>query len=110
MFNAYSVIQDLKHGQVMGCFGYVGLLTVSFIIYFLKWHDQQYTCILQKVIKFLLYLDVDKSGIIFLKSGDKVEVNLTVKAFRQLQDNAMYGGWEEGMEQVSVWATWTRWL
>lgn len=44
-------------------------------------------------------VDVDKPGIIFLKSGDKVQVNLTVKAFRQLQDNAMYGGWEEGMEQ-----------
>lgn len=57
------------------------------------------------MIKFLLYLDVDKSGIIFLKPGDKVQVNLTVKAFRQLQDNAIYGGWEEGMEQVSVWAT-----
>lgn len=57
------------------------------------------------MIKFLLYLDVDKSGIIFLKPGDKVKVNLTVKAFRQLQDNDIYGGWEEGMEQVSVWAT-----
>lgn len=44
-------------------------------------------------------VDVDKSGIIFLKPGDKVKVNLTVKAFRQLQDNDIYGGWEEGMEQ-----------
>lgn len=46
-------------------------------------------------------LDVEKSGIILLKSGDKVRVNLTQKAFKQLQDNAIYGGWDVNMDQVS---------
>ena len=35
-----------------------------------------------------------------LKPGDKVVVNLTLKNFRQLQDNDVYGGWDDGMKQV----------
>ena len=45
---------------------------------------------------------MEKPGVIFLKAGDKVRVNLTVKAFRQLQDNALYGGWQNDMDQVCV--------
>ncbi|XP_056020573.1 E3 ubiquitin-protein ligase MIB2-like [Ostrea edulis] len=47
----------------------------------------------------LSVVDVEKSGIILLKSGDKVRVNLTQKAFKQLQDNAIYGGWDVNMDQ-----------
>lgn len=52
---------------------------------------------------FFSLIDVAKPGMIFFKSGDKVHVNLTLKAFRQLQTNINYGGWVDSMEQVSTW-------
>ncbi|XP_062617080.1 E3 ubiquitin-protein ligase MIB2-like [Saccostrea cucullata] len=44
-------------------------------------------------------VDINKPGIVLLKPGDKVRVNLTMKDFKQLQDNSMYGGWEDEMAQ-----------
>ena len=43
---------------------------------------------------------MEEPGIIFLEPGDKVRVNLTGKAFRQLQDNDKYGGWHDDMDKV----------
>ncbi|KAK3101023.1 hypothetical protein FSP39_000330, partial [Pinctada imbricata] len=44
-------------------------------------------------------VDVVNPGIVALKPSDKVVVNLTLKNFKQLQDNDMYGGWDEDMKQ-----------
>lgn len=44
-------------------------------------------------------VDVVNPGVILFKPGDKVRVNLALKDFRKLQDNDVYGGWEDNMEQ-----------
>ena len=52
-------------------------------------------------MKLIYYFqDVVSPGEVILKPGDKVKVNLTLQAFKQLQDNAAYGGWNDGMKQV----------
>ena len=44
-------------------------------------------------------VDVVSPGHVFLKIADKVEINLPLKGFRQLQDNQVYGGWDDEMSQ-----------
>ena len=39
-----------------------------------------------------------------LKNGDKVKVNMDVFTFKKLQ-SAVPGGWNDGMEQVSIGTT-----
>jgi hypothetical protein len=46
--------------------------------------------------------DVVSPGHVFLKIADKVEINLPLKGFRQLQDNQVYGGWDDEMSQVRL--------
>ena len=46
--------------------------------------------------------DVVSPGQVFLKIADKVEINLPLKGFRQLQDNQVYGGWDDDMSQVRL--------
>ena len=46
--------------------------------------------------------DVVSPGQVFLKIADKVEINLPLKGFRQLQDNQVYGGWDDEMSQVRL--------
>ena len=46
--------------------------------------------------------DVVSPGKVFLKIADKVEINLPLKGFRQLQDNQVYGGWDDEMSQVRL--------
>jgi hypothetical protein len=38
--------------------------------------------------------------VIALKPGDKVEIQLSLKDFKRLQDDDVYGGWEDPMEEV----------
>ncbi|KAK3104827.1 hypothetical protein FSP39_011109 [Pinctada imbricata] len=46
-------------------------------------------------------VDVVSPGEVILKAGDKVIVNLTLQAFKQLQDNEAYGSWNDGMKQCT---------
>lgn len=57
-----------------------------------------------KATFYFLYvaITVEQEDNIIPKMGDKVKVNLTVMAFRQLQDNAINGEWDDCMEQVSA--------
>ncbi|KAJ8319866.1 hypothetical protein KUTeg_001453 [Tegillarca granosa] len=45
-------------------------------------------------------VDVVSPGAVPLKPGDKVTVNLSLQHLKTLQDNEMYGGWDEEMKQV----------
>ncbi|XP_048753764.2 E3 ubiquitin-protein ligase MIB2-like [Ostrea edulis] len=44
-------------------------------------------------------VDVVNPGVILLKPGDKVRIHLSLKDFRRLQDDDVYGGWEDKMEE-----------
>lgn len=39
-------------------------------------------------------------GTVPLKPGDKVTVNLSLDHLKTLQDNDLYGGWDDGKKQV----------
>jgi hypothetical protein len=47
-------------------------------------------------------VDVVNPGVIALKPGDKVEIQLSLKDFKRLQDDDVYGGWEDPMEEVRL--------
>lgn len=51
----------------------------------------------------MLYLiaDVVDPEKIALKIGDKVIVNLPLKNFMEMQKDPIYGGWDDGLGQVS---------
>lgn len=53
---------------------------------------------------YILFSDVVKPGTVCLVNSDKVKVALSLKQLRQLQDNPIYGGWDENdkMQQVSI--------